>query len=61
MDVLIQALGAALVIFGIAMWSIPAAFIVAGLVLIAYGILLEAQKKRRPEVVEGDEVIDGTV
>lgn len=59
MDVLIQGIGAALVIFGLAMWSIPLAFVVAGLCLIAYGILLEARSKNEPH--EEHEVTDGTV
>lgn len=40
LDNLLLLLGSALIVIGVAQWSIPAAFITAGIVCIAYAVLI---------------------
>lgn len=42
MSILVQILGATLVMAGVALWSVPAAMIVAGLALFIVGFLAES-------------------
>ena len=51
MTTVIFILGAASVVAGVSMWSVPAAFVVAGLILAAAAILLE---RAAPPVGGGD-------
>jgi hypothetical protein len=52
-DVLEQAVGGILIVVGIALWSLPPAFIALGLMIALHGFLREMKSIREKELTDG--------
>jgi hypothetical protein len=48
-DVIVAVIGVALVVLGVALWSVPAALVVAGMALVAIAVLFDLPARRRPD------------
>lgn len=42
----LEAAGGACIVYGVSQWSVPAAWVLAGVLLVAVAVLLEVQKAR---------------
>lgn len=51
---LLEAVGLALLVAGVAMWSLPAGLVVAGVGLMLAALVVEGSRRAAPPVVQGE-------